>query len=193
MGTDPVYELVTQYDALGIGSLIRRGLFRGKPGMRARGEVRFPGGGSVSFEVDGDRLAFMYGTNGGPMNTWRVGTVTTPTNFGGRRRWFRCPSCDRRAGVLYFSSCGPQCRRCLHLIYPTSRERAFGKRCMKRDRLALALGAEPMQELWYLAKPKGMHWKTFEKKKRQLRAAQEAVALAAGACLAVLRRQLRSS
>lgn len=30
-----------------------------------------------------------------------IGTTTTPQNFGGERRWFRCPACPRRARTLY--------------------------------------------------------------------------------------------
>jgi len=187
MGTDPTFDLVTQYNALGINHLVRRGLF---PGKDARGELRFSGGGGVRFEVHGDFLVFSYACDGGPMRAWSVSTVTTATQFNGRRRWFRCPSCERRAGILYFSRGGPQCRRCLHLIYPTSRERAFGKAVMKRDRLFRALGADPMQELWRLDKPKRMHWKTFERKKRKLQAAQDAVVRTMGACLEVMRRRL---
>ena len=182
------YALTTQYNAININSLVRRGLF---PGKHAQGEIHFSGGGSVRFEVHGDYVSFQYSC-GGRMNGWSIYTETTPTNFNGRRRWFRCPSCGRRAGVMYFSSCGPQCRRCLHLIYPTSREKRMGKAVIKRNRLYHALGAEPMQRIATIKKPKGMHWKTFERKKDELLAAQEAVVGAMGASLEYLRRRVGS-
>ena len=183
------YALTTQYNSLGINYLVRRGLF---PEKHARGELRFSGGGGVRFEVHGDFLVFSYACDGGPMRAWSVGTETTPTNFNGRRRWYVCPKCGRRVGVLYFSGGGPQCRRCLHLIYPTSREKRMGKAVIKRNRLYRALGADPMQRVATIEKPKGMHWRTFERKKDELLAAQESVANAMGACLAYLRRRVGS-
>jgi len=37
--------------------------------------------------------------------------------FGGLRAWFRCPRCDRRAGVLYILDNSMRCRVCFNLCY----------------------------------------------------------------------------
>ncbi|MGL5097534.1 MAG: hypothetical protein ACRDD1_18245 [Planctomycetia bacterium] len=39
----------------------------------------------------------------------------TPCTLGGRRPWFRCPTCDRWAAILY-SGAVFQCRNCLGLV-----------------------------------------------------------------------------
>lgn len=52
--------------------------------------------------------------------------VTTPCNYGGVRWWFSCPSCNRRARVLYFNTkpkaqeleqAAIECRECLEIHY----------------------------------------------------------------------------
>ena len=55
---------------------------------------------------------------------------TTPTQFGGERRWFTCPlvaddaACDRRVGKLYLPPGGKYfgCRKCHNLAYRSSQE-----------------------------------------------------------------------
>jgi hypothetical protein len=44
----------------------------------------------------------------------RIVTTWTGTNFGGRRQWFLCPSCDRRCAIIYRRGNGPlwSCRIC---------------------------------------------------------------------------------
>ena len=47
----------------------------------------------------------------------------TTTGFGGKRYWFKCPTCDRRIGVLYEHPLTKQfgCRKCLDLKYKKQR------------------------------------------------------------------------
>ena len=50
---------------------------------------------------------------------------------GGKRPWFVCPTCQRRAGVLYYVHPLPfRCRICCELAYPSqyrSRDRSYGR------------------------------------------------------------------
>lgn len=82
----------------------------------------------------------------------------TACHFGGQRPWFRCPSCGRRVGVLYGGSIYA-CRHCHNLSYDCQREALHSRllsRALKiRDRLGWESDWGP--------KPKGMHWKTFER------------------------------
>lgn len=77
---------------------------------------------SISIEIftDGDRLELTYHRRG-PAQEWpRVHEVLaldcTGQHFGGVRRWFICPSCDRRCEVLYAGEAF-RCRVCLDLSY----------------------------------------------------------------------------
>ena len=186
MGTSARFNLVTSYSALRIAHFLRRGCF---PDRHAGGELRWTDGNSIGFEVNGDFLVFKYSC-GGESVLSQVRTETTPTNFNGRRRWFTCPNCGRRRAVLYVSRSGVICRACLRLVYPTTRERTFGRAVDKRDKLYRRLGARVRDGIERIEKPKGMHWKTFERKKRKLQAAQDAVVRTMGACLEVMKRRL---
>ena len=57
--------------------------------------------------------------------------VVTPCNYGGLRRWFRCPDCKKRIAVIYIQLRSCLCRRCNDLVYRSQHERA-GERA--RDR-----------------------------------------------------------
>ncbi len=46
-----------------------------------------------------------------------IDILTTSCHYGGFRYWFECPSCGKRAGRLYFTNHGIQCRTCSNLNY----------------------------------------------------------------------------
>jgi hypothetical protein len=50
---------------------------------------------------------------------YAIETVQTPCNFGGSRRWFRCPNCGTKTGKLYLPPDGTAflCRTCHGLTY----------------------------------------------------------------------------
>ena len=71
---------------------------------------------------------------------YAVSLVTTPCNFGGVRYWFGCPSCGRRAAVLYLAPGDIyfMCRHCNNLSY-NSRNccpmESFGETSRQIDKL----------------------------------------------------------
>lgn len=95
---------------------------------------------------------------------------TTPCNMGGERHWFLCPAqgCGRRVAVLYGGRIFA-CRHCYGLAYPSQREDAGDRAARKADRIRERLGWEGGilngAEPWN--KPKGMHWRTFERLNHQ--------------------------
>jgi len=186
MGSSARFNLVSSCNALQIAHFIRRGCF---PDRHIGGELRWTDGNSVGFEVNGDFLVFRY-SSGGESVLSQVRTETTPTNFNGRRRWFTCPNCGRRRAVLYVSRSGVLCRACLRLVYPSTRERAFGRAVDKRDRLYRRLGVRVRDGIERIEKPKGMHWKTFQRKLEEIEDAEEGVACALFPHLEALRRHL---
>jgi len=88
----------------------------------------------------------------------------TSCNLGGMRPWFRCPArnCGRRVAILY-SGAIFACRHCYQLVYSCQREnlayRAAHRAEKIRDRLGWEFSIFDGVEL----KPKGMHWKTFNR------------------------------
>jgi hypothetical protein len=92
----------------------------------------------------------------------------TACNYGGRRAWLVCPvvGCGRRVAILYGGGIFA-CRHCFRLAYASQREsrdsRAMQRANSIRRRLGWGVGiANPAG-----GKPKGMHWRTFEKLKAE--------------------------
>ena len=88
----------------------------------------------------------------------------TACNLGGKRPWFLCPArgCGRRVAILYGGGIFA-CRHCYQLAYPSQRETGYYRMARRADRIREKLGWEPgilNDSEW---KPKGMHWKTFER------------------------------
>jgi len=88
----------------------------------------------------------------------------TPCNLGGQRPWFRCPArgCGRRVAILYGGGIFA-CRHCYRLAYPSQRETWDDRAARRAERTRARLGWEPGILNGEGLKPKGMHWRTFEK------------------------------
>ncbi len=89
----------------------------------------------------------------------------TMCNFGGKRAWFLCParSCGKRVAVLYGGSIFG-CRHCHQLAYPSQRETDYDRAARRADKIREQLGWEQgilNPKGW--EKPRGMHWRTFER------------------------------
>ena len=89
----------------------------------------------VAIEVQQNNLLFRYvhvsGAGDREPVDCVVPIVATPCNYGGLRRWLRCPECKKRIAVIYVSrSCA--CRHCHELVYSSQRERA-GDRARQRQ------------------------------------------------------------
>jgi len=127
---------------------------------------------SIQMRTEVDCVIFNYRSrsNGGvwhPME-YPVYLEWTGCNLGGRRAWFLCPSqgCCRRVAILYGGSVF-SCRHCHKLAYQCQREtdddRAMRRAGTIRRRLGWVAGiANPKG-----GKPKGMHWRTFERLKAE--------------------------
>ena len=140
---------------------------------------------SIQIRTEVDRVVLDYRnrSNGGewrPME-YPVCLEWTGLHFGGRRAWFLCPAkgCGRRVAVLFGGSIFA-CRHCQKLAYACQRETADDRAMRRADTIRRRLGwgagiANPAG-----SKPKGMHWRTFER----LRAGHDAFANASWAGMA---------
>ena len=103
---------------------------------------------------------------GGP----RVGRVvnsgipfaSTACNYGGARRWLRCPRCKRRASVIYYQSRLIACRRCNRLAYPSQNRSAGDRSRCRVQSLRLRLGGSANLSEPFPPKPRWMHWSTYD-------------------------------
>ena len=83
----------------------------------------------------------------------------TPCNFGGWRPWFCCPHCYGRVVKLYIGSSGLGCRKCYRMTYASTRTDAVTRVWRKQEKLEAKLIDDGDQ----YQKPKGMHWRTFNR------------------------------
>lgn len=131
---------------------------------KRRGEVI----ASINVKVEVDRVWFNYRQRErcGEWQDMRypVRLDRTACHLGGDRVWWRCPAvgCGRRVAVLYGGSVFA-CRHCHKLAYRCQRETDDDRATRRADTLRHRLKWEPgilNGEGW---KPKGMHWRTFER------------------------------
>jgi len=90
---------------------------------------------------------------------------TTPCHMGGERHWFLCPArgCGRRVAVLYGGAIFA-CRHCYRLAYPSQREKPGDRAARRADRIRDKMGwPGGILEGGDWGKPKGMHWRTYER------------------------------
>jgi len=126
--------------------------------------------GWVHYRVEENKitLSYQYGT---AIKDWEQMEQTialdwTPCNLGGHRTWFLCPRCDRRVAILYGDAKRLRCRTCCGLVYGSQREAVADRLRRKARKIRERLGADNNLFMAVMAKPKGMHQKTFESLKR---------------------------
>lgn len=122
---------------------------------------------SIQVRVETGRVYLIYRQRSG--GDWKdenypVWLDWTPCNLGGQRPWFRCPArgCGRRVAILYGGGIFA-CRHCYRLAYPSQRETWDDRATRRADRIRARLGWEPGILNGEGLKPKGMHWRTFDK------------------------------
>lgn len=88
----------------------------------------------------------------------------TPCTYGGLRPWFRCPAvgCGRRVAILYGGGVFA-CRHCHGLNYETQHEQAWDRALSRYQKIRVRLGGRPGDAYSFPGKPKGMHWRTYER------------------------------
>jgi hypothetical protein len=87
---------------------------------------------------------------------------SSPCRYGGERPWFLCPRCLGRRAVLYGVGDRFRCRACHDLAYSSTREGADERNRRRADELRRRIGCK-RGPFSVPLKPKGMHWRTFER------------------------------
>ena len=124
---------------------------------------------SIGVTVHKDYLLLQY-TRKTEAVKQRIYFTWSPCNYGGERIWFKCPHCGRRRAVVYGAGKYFACRKCYNLTYETCNESKRDRLSSKANKLRKKIRARPgcFNEL-PLFKPKGMHQKTWDNIRYQIR------------------------
>jgi hypothetical protein len=124
---------------------------------------------AIQLRVEADKVMLDYRNRSGHGGEWEtmryaVALDWTTCGFGGRRVWWRCPAvgCGRRVAVLHGGRVFA-CRQCNSLAYRSQRETDDDRATRRADKLRNRLEWEPGILNGNGGKPKGMHWRTFER------------------------------
>lgn len=99
----------------------------------------------------------------------RVPIEWTPCHYGGSRPWFRCTgrsngvSCGRRVAKIYSAGKKFACRSCYALSYQSQHDSRSERALSKCQAIRMRLGGSPSLFDSFPAKPKGMHWRTYDR------------------------------
>src|SRR5215207_707057 len=160
--------------SLDVRRLHREGLL--KPGrlfswswLRAGQQVA-----SIGALVEGhdgpERVVLLFRRRSGPSAEWEdveepVEFAWTPCNFGGERPWFICPGagCGQRVAVLYGPGRYFLCQHCYDLSYQSQRDTKMYWALHRAQDIRRRLGGSANMMEPFPEKPKGIHWKTYER------------------------------
>lgn len=122
---------------------------------------------SISIIAESENLIYFdYSRNNKPIN-YPINIDRTACNYGNSRPWFLCPTCNKRVALLYLSDGMFDCRHCCNLAYETQNESKWIRSSWgnKANSIRRKLGWTPgiINDSELFNKPKGMHWKTFER------------------------------
>lgn len=147
--------------ALPVQRVVRHGLSLGKVGFvwqwSRDGEATASIGARVSHDEAGAVLILEYRLNGAPMVD-RVRLTSSPCRFGGARWLAICPKTGRRVSRLYLGRSGALSRHAYGLAFDSQRESPLDRSFRRRQKVLDKLKTDsPL----VLARPKGMHHRTF--------------------------------
>jgi hypothetical protein len=127
-------------------------------------------GGVVLGEYRPERVMLLFRRRSGPSVEWEdvqepVELDWTACNFGGVRPWFICPGagCGRRVAILYGPGRYFLCRHCYDLRYKSQRENGMYRALHKAQAIRERLGGSANMMEPFPERPKGMHWRTYER------------------------------
>jgi hypothetical protein len=111
-------------------------------------------------------LSYRHSRNGEPWKSeeYSVELRWTRCNYGGTRVWFVCPAvgCTRRVAILYGGGIFA-CRQCYQLVYQSQREQPSDRALRRAQEIRMKLGGSGSMADMFPWKPKGMHWRTYER------------------------------
>jgi hypothetical protein len=133
---------------------------------RETGSIR----GAVEGSARPEQVLLLYRHRSGPGAEWEdvqepVSLDWTACHFGGERPWFVCPGagCGRTVALLYGPGKYFLCRNCHDLVYESQRENGMTRAISRAQAIRERLGGSANMTKPFPDKPKGMHWRTYER------------------------------
>ena len=177
MGRYSSKNTTSSYRRLDIRELQRKGFLRPGGWTSLRWSRNGEAVGSVGVRAEFDRVVLRY-RHQRYGEDWKdeeypIFLDRTPCNYGGERVWFLCPArgCSRRVAVVYGGSIFA-CRHCYQLAYDSQREAAYSRALSRAQAIRMKLGGSPNMAEDFPDKPKGMHWRTYDRLCRKAEDAQ---------------------
>jgi hypothetical protein len=155
------------YRSVDLAWLRRKGYLR----IGYSGSITWSRGGSVTawirYRVEGHGLRLIYRTRRSGADEWRdidelFPFIYTATNFAGRRQWLQCLSCRKGCRVLFGGSYF-RCRRCHGLKYEAQYEPRWLSGTSRAQKIRERYGGSGSLDEPFPEKPKGMHWRTYDR------------------------------
>src|SRR5450432_1217786 len=120
-------------------------------------------------------LNYRYRSNGDEWNdvSQNIPVDWSPCRFGGARPWFVCAVhkngryCGRQVSKLYGGGKLFACRHCYGLAYASQQESSRGRGLQKAQAIRQRLGGSASVMDPFPEKPKGMHWRTYDRLHRR--------------------------
>ena len=139
---------------------------------------------SINVHTETDAVVLMYRGRSWGNAEWksaeqRVPITWTACHFGGQRPWFVCSIyssgryCGRRVAALYGASELFACRHCYGLAYGSQREPSYLRDVDRAQKIRIQLGGSPNMSERFPDKPKGMHWRTYDRLRHRHDLAEE--------------------
>jgi hypothetical protein len=131
--------------------------------------------GSIAVRIEPGAVVLNFRACSGERVEWRsieqrVPVVWTACHFGGGRPWFCCNAyadgqyCGRRVAMLFLGDSPVfACRRCYGLVYASQLESLRHRGIGKARKIRIGLGAGPNLFDAFPVRPKGMHWRTYNR------------------------------
>lgn len=123
--------------------------------------------GWIRFKTSSDSLQLIYKLKQSGED-WiskdeRIAFDWTHCNYGGKRQWLLCPHCGKRVAIVYGLGSGFLCRHCYALSYASQGETYLDRMIRKTRKLRSKIDGDIDLETPIFRKPKGMHWRTFNR------------------------------
>jgi hypothetical protein len=167
------------YLFLDVRYLQRNGYLRPGTGSSQRWSRRGEPFGSINLNAWDGHVVLSYRTRDPGSEEWEqkeypVSLEWTRCNYGGERAWFLCPAsnCGRRVAILYGGSIFA-CRHCHNLAYDSQSETRHGRMLLKAQAIREKLGGTPCVADEFPHKPKGMHWRTYNRLRQKADEAED--------------------